>query len=381
MRRILSLVAGLGLLAPGALAQAPQVLQYQGRLTTSAGQPVGEPTDLTFRIYPVEEAGTALHVETDTAVPDAGGNFVTAFGDAAPLDLADFGQQLWLGVTVDEAGGGSEMTPRIPLRAAPSALRASLAEDLLITGDFSVEGVKITDLASPTAPGDAVNKAHLDATTGDLGSLDTADTSSLVAAINELKANQEILQAQVSALMGYPPPPISIGQFVGLSGLAGQPNILVLNMDTGSVSGPFTAAACAAGCATAADEVALQVSENSGDIQLFLFNGQNTNVNPGGTNGIPPSLGTCTGGSSEVLEGYWGVDPTGLTQGFLFENTAVIFNSPSVVRRVFGVETSDAQYGLLEVTVTATAFATFDLQLRWRVAPDRFFPGSGSEEC
>lgn len=184
-RAALVLMLSVILALPGtAPAAAPRLLEVQARLTDSGGAPVTDPTTVTLAIYDQDSGGVALHTEDDAVAPDGTGVFVTTLGDApAPaLPPGIFGGQLWLGVAID---GGSELGPRRPFRAAPYAFRAVVAEEVAATADLALGGFRITDLGNPTAPQDAVTRSY----GGDTSLLQTASTTSYVAAINEVHAD------------------------------------------------------------------------------------------------------------------------------------------------------------------------------------------------
>jgi hypothetical protein len=105
---------------PGAHAQVPQRIHYQGYLTSASGQPVNATLSMSFTLYDAASGGTPLWSETQPSVAVTNGSFSVALGSVAPLGLA-FDKPYWLGVAV---GADAEMTPRQPLAAAPYALGA-----------------------------------------------------------------------------------------------------------------------------------------------------------------------------------------------------------------------------------------------------------------
>lgn len=159
------MILGYALVASGSLrAQIPREFMVQGRLLQAGGAPYQGAELVTLRLYTLEESGSAFAVETDPVVFDAQGVFSTRFGDTAVLDPADFGQALWIGVTVDEAGGGTEHAPRIPIHAAPYALRAVAAETLEVTTDISLGGFTLTNLRDPISDQEVATKFYVDST-------------------------------------------------------------------------------------------------------------------------------------------------------------------------------------------------------------------------
>lgn len=116
-----ALLATLALAATG-LAQVPEEITLQGRLETSGGSAITDPTTVTFRIFDAAVGGTEIAAETDLVVPDSDGVFATTFGDQAGLDPGTFAQDLWFEFEVESEG---PMGTRLPLTPAPSALVAA----------------------------------------------------------------------------------------------------------------------------------------------------------------------------------------------------------------------------------------------------------------
>jgi hypothetical protein len=117
LRPVLCFVASLLLLAGSAYAQ--RTVSYQGYLTDDAGTPITQ-TDLAidFGVFDVAVGGTSLWAESQN-VDVEDGIFTTALGQNTPFPpTLDFNEALYLELTVD----GTALTPRVLLRAAPSAL-------------------------------------------------------------------------------------------------------------------------------------------------------------------------------------------------------------------------------------------------------------------
>ena len=121
-------------------AAVPQVLNYQGVLTNSSGQPItsnlSAPTQMIFSIYNVLSGGSPLWTESQSVVVTNGlYNVVLGATTAFPATVFS-GQDLYLGITV---GSPPELTPRIRLTTVPYAIRASVADSL--TGGGSGGGI------------------------------------------------------------------------------------------------------------------------------------------------------------------------------------------------------------------------------------------------
>lgn len=94
----------------GAGAGVPQLINYQGRLTSSAGAPVTATISITFTIYDDSTDGTVKWTETQPSVVVTDGFFSVKLGSVNPLDetvFSDAGR--FLGITV---GSDPEITPR-----------------------------------------------------------------------------------------------------------------------------------------------------------------------------------------------------------------------------------------------------------------------------
>ncbi len=128
-RTILLGALSLILAAQIAWGQIPQTISYQGVLTDAAGKTVTDGNyNLTFRLYDVSTSGTALWAEGQL-VAVSKGIFNVILGSVAPLTLL-FDKQYWLGVAV---GGGSELSPRLPLTSSPYSLRTQSIADNAVT--------------------------------------------------------------------------------------------------------------------------------------------------------------------------------------------------------------------------------------------------------
>ncbi|HQR12506.1 MAG TPA: tail fiber domain-containing protein [Casimicrobiaceae bacterium] len=117
------------LAANDTLAQVPDKLNYQGRLTDPGGAPLTTSVPMVFKLYTVPSGGAAIYTETQT-VSVAGGVFNVAIGSVTPLNLP-FDVPYYLGVKV---GADAEMTPRQAVLAVAYAQRADAANGLATGG-------------------------------------------------------------------------------------------------------------------------------------------------------------------------------------------------------------------------------------------------------
>lgn len=97
-------------LASISFATVPQLINFQGRLTDSLGNPVSDGSySLRFRIYDDSLAGNVLWEETDP-VQITKGLFTVLLGSTASIpDSTFYSANRWLGIKI---GSNSEITPR-----------------------------------------------------------------------------------------------------------------------------------------------------------------------------------------------------------------------------------------------------------------------------
>ena len=155
-------ISGVGAVAAAILVvsisfsqSVPQLINYQGRLTDSVGQPLdGDTVDLTFSFYGVETGNTPLYLSVlQEDVPVTAGiyNVLIGSGTVTPgteNNLADVfinHGEVWMGVKVES---DPEMTPRQRITSVPFAVKAmSVDIDSIYNTAFSVpdhdgDGVK-----------------------------------------------------------------------------------------------------------------------------------------------------------------------------------------------------------------------------------------------
>lgn len=117
----LSLVAMSCLLTFSLSAQSPKI-SIQSTLKDISGKAIPDgDVGVTFRLYHVQSGGTALWEET-TVVNVVGGIYSHKLGSVTALNPANFGNTLYLGITIT---GGQELSPRTELTAAPYAVSVS----------------------------------------------------------------------------------------------------------------------------------------------------------------------------------------------------------------------------------------------------------------
>jgi len=131
-----SLLLCLLFLSP-AFAQIPHLINYQGKLTDTGGNPVADGNhSVTFRIYDADAGGTLLWEETQSTLIQKG-IFSCLLGGVTNLDLP-FDEPYWLAVKV---GNDEEMTPRQQITSAGYAIRAEKVEN--VTVPFFRSGLEV----------------------------------------------------------------------------------------------------------------------------------------------------------------------------------------------------------------------------------------------
>ncbi|MBI4464654.1 MAG: hypothetical protein HY647_08115 [Acidobacteria bacterium] len=123
---------------PGRVAaefSTPRWLQFSGVVKDSLGQPRAGVVGLTFALYPQQEGGAALWLETQNVSLDEQGLYTVLLGstkaEGLPLELFTTGEARWLGIqSRDSDGAVLEEQSRILLVSVPYALKAADAETL-----------------------------------------------------------------------------------------------------------------------------------------------------------------------------------------------------------------------------------------------------------
>jgi len=115
-----SLVCGL----QTAYADVPHLINFQGRIADTAGNPITGTRSITFNMYDAEGGGNLLWHETHPNITVTDGIFEVLIGSVSSLDLP-FDKQYYLGIQV---GSDPEMTPRQKIASVGYAYKAEKAE-------------------------------------------------------------------------------------------------------------------------------------------------------------------------------------------------------------------------------------------------------------
>ncbi len=135
-------------------AGVPGMINYQGHLTHSGGDPVSDNVDMHFAVYDALSGGSSLWSESHVGVTVDSGMFSVVLGSTTAIPVTVFdNEELWLQITV----GGEVIDPRTRLVAAPYAHRASSVYGFTPGPDNSISGSYVFVAGdSNTAVGDYV---------------------------------------------------------------------------------------------------------------------------------------------------------------------------------------------------------------------------------
>ncbi|MGC2425290.1 MAG: hypothetical protein WA666_13170, partial [Nitrospirota bacterium] len=121
----------------------PQLINYQGKLTDSAGTPITGTKSVSFSIYNTSTGGTSLWSETQT-VNLTNGIFNATLGSVNPIPPSVFlSDDSYLGITVD---ADSEMTPRQRITSDGYSYKSGTAD--AASDIFSLDASKLTGTVS-----------------------------------------------------------------------------------------------------------------------------------------------------------------------------------------------------------------------------------------
>ena len=150
------LVLGL-MMAACTFADSPRLLNFQGRLTDTLGDPIVGNSTITFSLYDVAAGGTPLWTETQSVTSNDEGLYSVLLGSVTALNL-DFDIQYYLGITVS---GESEMTPRFQLASTAYSLNGITSVNNVKNGGGNIDLVAGTNIT--ITPDDVMDTIRIDA--------------------------------------------------------------------------------------------------------------------------------------------------------------------------------------------------------------------------
>jgi hypothetical protein len=106
----------------------PHLVNYSGVLEDSSGRAITAVAGVTFLLYPDQQGGSPVWMETQNVTPDKSGHYTVQLGatrsEGLPASVFLTGEARWLGV--QESGQAEQ--PRVLLVAVPYAMKAADAE-------------------------------------------------------------------------------------------------------------------------------------------------------------------------------------------------------------------------------------------------------------
>ncbi|PWB76084.1 hypothetical protein C3F09_01185 [candidate division GN15 bacterium] len=116
---------------------SPQLIDYQGFLKNSGGNPVTGTVNITFTIYTASSGGSSKWSETQNNVSVVGGLFNVTLGTSTAIPDTVFNQSdRWLAVSI----GGTELSPRTRVSASAYSMRVNTVDGAsggTINGDLN----------------------------------------------------------------------------------------------------------------------------------------------------------------------------------------------------------------------------------------------------
>lgn len=114
-------------------SSAPQLLNYQGRLTDSLGNPTNDTVSIVFSIYDNSTGGSSKWTETHANVIVKDGLFNVLLGSLIPVHDTVFskGPNRWISITVDS---DPEIAPRMRIASVGYAINADMVDGLSAAG-------------------------------------------------------------------------------------------------------------------------------------------------------------------------------------------------------------------------------------------------------
>jgi len=212
-------------LAWGTAWAAPGLINYQGRLTDSSGNPIIAVTNVTFTFWDAETGGGQLgsgFSDTDTVTPDSDGIYSTEIGDdpGSLIPASVFGgDSVWLNVNV----GGEDLVPRLRIDSAGFAIHAAHADTATTaTNSEALQGLPASAFLHMSADAYVVVKTTSDPTQNG------ANLLGAYAAARTLTPNGAALSSTNRAVVLVPPGAYNLGtgqvtldtEFVDLIGLS-----------------------------------------------------------------------------------------------------------------------------------------------------------------
>ena len=171
-------------------------MPLQGVVRDNAGNPANGEFEVTFALYPSEDATPAEAVWWNTQnITVNDGRFVTRLGEGKPLNPQDFssGEALWLGMAIE----GEDELPRRPLGSSATALHAATAAGLDCSGCVGLSA--LTDAAQSSLVDQALSAVQANGYTTVASGLYYDDTDAALGA-SDVQGAIDAVNTKVDAM-------------------------------------------------------------------------------------------------------------------------------------------------------------------------------------
>jgi len=374
----------------------PNLMNYQGQLTNPSGVAVANGAySIAFNIYSQASAGSSLWSETQVVTATAG-LFNVVLGSVNPLSnlpIADYGTDLWIGITV---ASDPEMTPRQQLLPSAYAKNAQNSQELegLVTGTAATNIVALD--ATGHVPAGLVQSGSLTVPydlTGNSASynLNVSNTSATTTALGMKMTAANGISATASSAAGFGiwgmSSPADTANAIGVIGsanngtgvLAESNNGIGISITSASTSQPALIsqgsfpAKFIVNSAVAADAAVMASSSLGGQIVNLVDRGNNASVYVSNTvsgdfgvsataSGGTGVFGRSTSGSSNNY-GVWGDNASGGQAGVYGTGEFGVEGNGSLlgvygIGSTYGVYGQGGTYGVYATGSTDGVYAT-----------------------
>jgi len=190
------------LFAPSpASASVPQIVTYQGYLTSPSGTLVNKTAVLQLKLYDVATGGTALWSEQQNVTVN-GGQFSVNLGVVTPLTLP-FDKSYYLGIKFD---ADQEMVPRQQFTSSPFSIRAAtadgVADGVIGTAAIADGSVTATKLGISCATGQVLVRATNAWGCGTVSTGGTGSSIGMLIAGNGIAVSGTSTSPQIDVIFG-----------------------------------------------------------------------------------------------------------------------------------------------------------------------------------
>ncbi|MDH5405881.1 MAG: hypothetical protein OEX80_05025 [Candidatus Aminicenantes bacterium] len=347
------------------LAQVPQLLNYQGRLTDDKGIPITTATIVRFSLYQGGDAatplsGTLCYQEDASVTPDDNGVFNHLIGSgtviSGTLDSTVFqtAEPVYLEITIEPAGANETLLPRKQIVTVGYSFKAEVADDAdTVDGQHASAFSAVTHNHDP----DYVNEGQADSVTSSMivdGTIVDADinVSANIAAskINSTGLDADLLDGKDSEDFVHTAGDVMTGTLtvntssssLALTGVTSNTSGMGVygwaSDTTGNTCGVYGTTP-----STSGRGVRGYASATTGYIWGVLGE-SNSSTNGGGVLGIAPNFGVCGNATDTTYANYGVYGRSDSTSGHGV--TGVAYANDGNNYGVYGITYSSSGYGV-----------------------------------